>query len=432
MNGKEYETDVLIIGAGAAGIPAAIGAARAGADVMLVEEDARPGGAPIDQYVLMPDGGPRSGIVTEITDRLAENYPLTDRPVDEWWNFWYLPSDYQKVVYDMLEAEDNITLICGVKVEGLNSEDAPVRRRVTGARWHLPDGSQARVDAKITIDSTGVGNLPARLGADARYGEDAAEDFGEDIAPSRRSDRVQLCTWKYISQKLGDAEPFDFRRLELNFPLESGHGWCRGDAEGLMRRNAGAYLHWGCRIRCPDTRDPAALADTQRRALRLMRPDLESLREHGYAVHLAPRIGVREQWRIIGEAVVTSNDAFQGRIPDDSIMITRRPIDIWSEEVEGMEEFPETRPYGVPYRALIPRGFEGLLVAGKHMSGTHLAMASYRVQCLLGIIGQAAGVAGAFCARKGSETRDADFTTLKDMLTSPPQNVILDPERLFS
>ncbi|MFW5914950.1 MAG: FAD-dependent oxidoreductase [Planctomycetota bacterium] len=213
MNGKEYETDVLIIGAGAAGIPAAIGAARAGADVMLVEEDARPGGAPIDQYVLMPDGGPRSGIVTEITDRLAENYPLTDRPVDEWWNFWYLPSDYQKVVYDMLEAEDNITLICGVKVEGLNSEDAPVRRRVTGARWHLPDGSEARANAKITIDCTGVGNLPARLGADARYGEDAAEDFGEDIAPNRRSDRVQLCTWKYISQKLGDAEPFDFAVL---------------------------------------------------------------------------------------------------------------------------------------------------------------------------------------------------------------------------
>lgn len=431
MNTKEYETDVLIIGAGAAGIPAAIAAARAGADVMLVEEDARPGGAPIDQYVLMPDGGPRSGIVTEITERLAENYPLTDRPVDEWWNFWYLPSDYLKVVHDMLEAEENITLVCGVKVEGLNSEDDSARRRVTGARWRLPDGSESHVSASITIDSTGVGNLPASLGADARYGEDAAEDFGEEIAPARRSDQVQLCTWKYISQKLGHAEPFDFRRLELNFPLESGHGWCRGDAKGLMRRNAGAYLHWGCRIRCPDTRDPAALANTQRRALRMMRPDLETLREHGYAVHLAPRIGVREQWRILGEAVVTSNDAFQGKIPDDSIMLTRRPIDVWSEKVNGMEEFPETRPYGVPYRALIPRGFEGLLIAGKHMSGTHLAMASYRVQCLLGIIGQAAGVAGAFCARNGADTRDVDFRKIRELLTSPPQNVILDPEKLF-
>lgn len=419
------ETDVLVIGAGAAGWPAALGAARAKARVVLLEEDAVPGGAAMDQYVLMLDGGPRSGVISELCGALDRDYPLTARTPGRWWDFWYLPGDYLAVLSRMLAAERNLTVRCGVRVERLLVEDVAGRRRITGALWHGADGCEQRITAKITIEATGVGSLAVAASLDGRYGEDSQADFGERAAPEARSDQVQLCTWKYISQKLGNAAPFDFRRLKLSFPLESGEGWPRGDAEGLMRRNVGAYLHWGCKVRCSDTREPEALAAAQREALELMAGDLELLRRNGYAVHLAPRLGVREQWRILGETVITSEDIFNGSVPEDSVLVTQRCVDVWSEKVKGFAHFPEARPYGIPYRALIPRECDGLLVVGKQMSGTHLAMGSYRVQCLLAQIGQAAGVAAAVCARGGTQPTRLAFADLKPLLTAAPQNLVI-------
>lgn len=419
------DTDVLIIGAGAAGWPAAIGAARAGARVVLLEEDALPGGAAVDQYVLMLDGGPRSGVIAELLAVLNRDYPLTSRPPGRWWDFWYLPGDYLTALSALLAATPNLTLRCGVRVERLLVEDVAGRRRVTGAFWRGVDGCEHRITAPVTIDATGVGNLAVGAGLEGRYGEDSRADFGERAAPEARSDQVQLCTWKYISQRVGQAPPFDFRRLKLSFPLESGEGWPRQDAEGLMRRDAGVYLHWGCKLRCRDTREPEALAAAQREALDLMAGDIALLRQSGYAVHLAPRLGVREQWRILGEAVVTSEDVFHGRVPEDSVLVTQRPVDVWSEKVKSFGDFPEARPYGIPYRALLPRGCDGLLVVGKHMSGTHLAMGSYRVQCLLAQLGQAAGVAAALCARRGTQPARLDFADLKPQLLAPPQNLVI-------
>jgi len=423
------ETDVLVIGAGAAGWPAAIGAARAGASVVLIEEDAVPGGAAMDQYVLMLDGGPRSGVITELCGTLDRDYPLTARAPGRWWDFWYLPGDYLMVLSRLLAAEQNLTVRCGVRVERLLVEDVVGRRRITGALWRDAAGHEQCITANVTIEATGVGNLAVQAGLEGRYGEDSRDDFGERIAPAERTDQVQLCTWKYISQKIGHAAPFDFRRLKLSFPLESGEGWPKGDIDGLMRRDIGAYLHWGCKVRCRDTREPEALATAQRTALDLMSDDISLLRQHGYAVHLAPRLGVREQWRILGETVITSEDIFRGHVPDDSVMVTQRSVDVWSEKVKGMSDFPESQPYGIPFRALIPRDCDGLLVAGKHISGTHLAMASYRVQCLLAQIGQAAGVAAATCVHGGTQPNRIDFADLKPRLLAPPQSLVIRADR---
>jgi hypothetical protein len=95
-----------------------------------------------------------------------------------------------------------------------------------------------------------------------------------------------------------------------------------------------------------------------------------------------------------------------------------------------MADYPEVKPYGIPYRALVPRRLEGLLVVGKHMSGTHLAMASYRVQCLLGQIGQAAGVAAVLCAQRHTWPRRLDYRDLKPCLLAPPQHLVIraDPD----
>jgi 2-polyprenyl-6-methoxyphenol hydroxylase-like FAD-dependent oxidoreductase len=416
------ETDVLVIGAGASGWPAAIGAARSGVNVVLLDDDPYPGGAAVDQFVSMPDGGPLSGVVTEYLAQLEKRFALTDRPIDKWWYFWYLPSDILRVVGELLAAEKNLKLLCSAKASRLTLDGS----RVTGAI--VPDecGRERWIKAKTVIEATGTGALAEAAGCEARYGEDSRADFGEAIAPLQRTPLVQQCTWMYVSHRLpgGDSQWVP-RGLESGFcaPLSN-------TDPGAIARQAGTYLHWGCRVDCRDTRDPIALADAQREGLQQMAPHLDELRAHGYVVHLAPKIGVREQRRILGEHVITANDMIEGRIPEDAILVTQRPIDIWKKGGHGMMDYPEIKPYGIPYRALVARHVDGLLVAGKHMSGTHLAMASYRVQSLLAQIGQAAGVAAALCAKGDVQPRRLVFGDLKPQLLAPPQNLVIssDPE----
>jgi hypothetical protein len=411
------ETDVLVIGAGAAGWPAAIGAARAGARVVVLDDDPYPGGAAVDQFVSMPDGGPRSGLVAEYMGRLEKRFALTDRPVDKWWYFWYLPADILRVVNELLCEEKNLSLVCPARASRLTLDG----NRVTGVIVPAENGAERWIKAKVVIDSTGSGALAEAAGCEARYGEDSRADFGEEIAPLERTPLVQQCTWMYVSQRLAGGDPNWVPR-----GLESGYCTPESRTEpGVLQRQPGIFLHWGCAVQCRDTRDPLALAESQLAALQTMAPTLDEMREHGYVVHLAPRIGVREQRRIMGEHVITANDLFQGRIPDDSVHITQRPLDIWKKGSDNMHGYPEVKPYGIPYRSLVPLGVDGLLVAGKHMSGSHLAMAAYRVQCILGQVGQAAGVAAALCAKRDVLPRQLDFADLKPLLTAAPQNLVI-------
>ena len=188
--------------------------------------------------------------------------------------------------------------------------------------------------------------------------------------------------------------------------LVDGFGWFHRDPQAALRVTPRIYLHWGCAVPCRDTRDPVALAAAQMEALQSMERDHALLREHGYAIYLAPRLGVRESRRVVGETVITENDLRSGVLPPDTIAVGSYGIDNWGGNV-AMER-RETPTYGIPYRALVPADVDGLLIAGKAISGTHVASSAYRVMPIVGSIGQSAGIAAALCARHGNQPRELD------------------------
>ncbi len=411
------EADVAVVGAGASGIPAAIAAARHGARVVLLEEDAVPGGAPVDMYVSMLCGWPRAGIFREMVDRLQRHHHLAGRPVEpreELRDTWFLPTSFLQVISAMLAAESNIRLLCGAPaVEPIVREGGP-RPQVRGVRIACPGGPTIEVRAAVTIDCSGTGALAEAAGAEAMYGRDGRDRFGESHGRPKPDDSVMPCTWMYISQRFRrDAAAMDFSRLGGG-ANESGHGWVGADPAAARQRDAGIYLHWGCTVRCRDTRDPAALAEAQREALDRLAPDIEELFRQGFAVHLAPRIGVRECRRIVGEHVVTENDLRSARLPEDVVAIGHYYLDAWGEKLTEQEKRLPT--FGIPYRALVPRGVEGMLTAGKIIGGSHLAMTAYRVQPILACVGQAAGQAAAMAALRGCGVRDVDVRGLQQGL----------------
>ena len=125
--------------------------------------------------------------------------------------------------------------------------------------------------------------------------------------------------------------------------------------------------------------------------------------ERAYLQQSAAQIGVRESRRIRGHYALTGEDVLEGRKFPDGIARSNYPIDIHSPTGAGtvIRDVPEGDYYEIPYRCLLPRGIDNLLVAGRCISSTHEAQASLRIMPTCFAMGEAAGLAAAIAADRG-------------------------------
>jgi hypothetical protein len=135
--------------------------------------------------------------------------------------------------------------------------------------------------------------------------------------------------------------------------------------------------------------------------------------EEAYLSDADPEIQIRETRRIAGEYTLTSDDVIAGRDFEDSIAVGSYFIDIHSStDAHGLWKQTE-KAYGIPYRTLVPQKIDGLLVAGRCISGDRMASASFRVMATCMAMGQAAGTAAALCIDRGVTFRELDTTALR-------------------
>jgi hypothetical protein len=137
------------------------------------------------------------------------------------------------------------------------------------------------------------------------------------------------------------------------------------------------------------------------------------------------QIGTRESRRILGDHVLSAEDVLSAARPPDTIALGGHAIDIHSTTASAahrMEYLPGA--YGIPYRCLLPRGLENLLVAGRCLSATHEALASARVMAQCMAMGEAAGTAAALAIRHGVTPRAVDPAALRQALLA--QGAILE------
>src|ERR1035441_2134478 len=129
--------------------------------------------------------------------------------------------------------------------------------------------------------------------------------------------------------------------------------------------------------------------------------------EDSYLAQSGVGIGVRETRRIIGDYQLNADDVLTGRSQDDVIAQGSYPIDIHSPTAGGtvLRRLPPGAAYDIPLRCLLPRGLVNLLVAGRCISGTHEAHASYRVMPIAMATGHAAGVTAALASRQHTTPR---------------------------
>ncbi len=404
---RQLAVDVLVVGGTPAGIAAAAGAARAGARVHLVEGRPKLGG-PITW----------AWLTTFDMNLSPEGVQLT-RGVF---------ADYYKLLglsFDLGEAITKLTRAVYREVLVNVTENAPLirplmdGRRVVGAEFE--DRAFDRmlvVRAKVVIDATDDADLAAAAGAEYMMGRDGPR--GERwMQPATLIFHVEGVDWDALTRVIMDRRGADAAHWGVNGKAAWGF-WeemrsyrpSQPDA-GVLGLNMalqhdGSILINTLQIFGVDGTSQASLDQGMAKAQRELPRLIGFLRETipGYAnvrlIDSAPALYVRETRHVDGFYTMTVRDILLRRQFADRVAVASYPIDIHPYRPDWTNPYASVRHvYTIPFRALVPKGIGGLLVASRAFSATSEAAGSARVIPTTMALGHAAGIAAAICAKEG-------------------------------
>ncbi|MEU0507877.1 FAD-dependent oxidoreductase [Amycolatopsis sp. NPDC006125] len=425
--------DVVVAGGGPAGFCAAIAAARAGAKVVLVERGPFLGGTATGAMVASfmgfywRDVLVGGGIGKEITERLvsaggatgftpyvlaeASETPLRVR------TFPFDP-EVLKLVLDDMVREAGIEVRLHTQAVSPVLRDGAVHGLVTQGLYE-PEA----ISAPAVVDATGNAVVSRRCGCRT---ENSAEDRRErqpmtmmarmsnvDTQRFRALDRTEKRRLARLGVETGELAQ------QLLSVVSAPHG---NDAFILMTRVTGL-----------DGADSQDLTQAEIAGRRQVSSVLSFLRravpgfERAHLSALAPWIGVRETWRIVGDYLLTETDVVTGTQFSDAIAQAGGPLDV-HDNASGLRLVEPPAPFSVPYRSLLPQEVEGLLVAGRCLSATEAAMGAARHMGTAMATGHAAGVAAALAADVGVLPRLVPADRIRAVLRG--QGAIVDPPPL--
>jgi hypothetical protein len=378
-------------------VAAAVHAARGGARTLLLERYGRLGGAAVTSSVGPLMGGVDSAFVKEVQKRFAavgENWELLD------------------LVYADLVQEAGAEILLHCWAFDAIGEDSIVR----GVRALSKEGVLT-LHAKVVIDATADGDVAAAAGADFEIGRDGDSLLQPMTIQYRLGDvdkeRALLCGSEEQAMRM--SVPEGVWREVVQKGIVDGE---LPETVGVIRlyeaANPGERIVNATQVNYVDGTKVADLTraelEGRRQAIRVT----DFLRKHApgyencYICKMPAAIGVRETRRILGVEYLTGADLVAGRKWREAVVRNASfVIDIHNPtgvgQAHGLAE--KVKPYDIPYGCLVPRTIDGLLVAGRCISGSHEAHASYRVMRILMAVGAAAGTAAALAVKQGVAPR---------------------------
>lgn len=390
-----YDTDILVAGGGPAGVAAAIAAARQGARVLLIEEQACLGGQGtaglVPAFMQFTDG---VNFLADGVGRMAlERMWAIGGKVDG--NPYSIRVEALKRAYDELMAETGATYLLTTRIIAVETADGLISHVVCAGKSGLFAAA-----ARVFVDATGDADLCAWAGAPFEKGDEQ----GRMMAGT-------LCSlWAGIdwdSAKRPHARELDRAIADGVFTEPDRH------LPGIWR--VGAHTGGGNigHTYGVDGTDERSLTQALIRGRRQMAEYERYYRDYlsdGFRdaelVATGAMLGIRETRRILGDYVLTLNDFKERASFGDEIGRYAYPVDIHASDSskESFRKFHtehtslryrQGESYGIPYRVLCPQGLRNVLTAGRSISADRYMQSSIRVMPGCYITGQAAGVAAA-------------------------------------
>ena len=404
------EYDVIVVGGGPAGFAAAVCAAREGAKTCIIEQCGGIGGVATSGLMSHWTGNTQGGFYEEILQRSAEKPELRQT---------IHPEKLHGVMLEML-------LEAGVEVRLYTFAVAPVmdENKIIGVVIESKSGRQALM-GKVVIDASGDGDIAARSGAEYQLGREGdgvmqpmtlmfkvgGVDYDRAIFPGSFESLVDVPAGEI--QSLARA----------NLPAPAGHVLLyKSTLPGVVTCNMTNVIN----VDGTKSEDLTKAQLTCRKQIPLI---IDFLRKYApgyencYLHSAAAQIGVRETRHFKGLYTLTEDDIMEAKVfPDWVVTRAHFNFDIHNTKGAGLDEngcqhkFSQPKGYTIPYGCFVPEKVDGLLFAGRIISGTHKAHSNFRVMPICANLGQSVGVAAAIAVKRGIAVRDVPVADIQARL----------------
>lgn len=443
---KNY--DVIVAGGGTAGWTAALAAARNGKRVLVVERKGYLGGALSSGLLVLGFHDSDSnqivkGYAQEFLDRVQQYNGCEGHHLSDMWHNSMSPLNspvVKQVIIEML-VEAGVEILMYAQITDVIMDGNVIK----GLKVQKKSESQLYF-AKTVIDATGDGIVSYFAGARILNTLENLQPPTllfrmENVDMGKMREFIVANPDSFVNWRMkpGKEKTEEFLRttqlfflmpeLIEQFPFVGEYAPIIDRIMLLAVPHANAIVVNMLRSKHVDCTSSESMTAATIHQYQNMIALFEFLRKHvpgcekAYLADSEPEIQIRESRRIEGEYILSEQDIYAGRRFEDSIAVGGYMIDVHTNDSHCACEYTG-QSYGIPYKTMIPKGIENLLVAGRCISGTKAASGSYRVMATCMAVGQAAGTACALACEKEVPPRVIDVKELRAMLVR--ENAVID------
>lgn len=427
---KNAEYDVVVIGGGMSGICAALAAARHGARTALVHDRHVLGGNASSEIRMHICGASENLAKPDLEESgILHEIMLDNKSRNDYYNF----SIWDMVLFSTVKRQKNLTVYLSTAMESCEMGEGSTIRSIDA--YQLTTETHWKISGKVFIDCTGNATLGYYAEAEFRTGSEGRDEFGEPDAPGQPNKERMGNTLLFKAVDRGHPVAFkkpDFARTfteeELKYRTHSAvHGaQIKGEVDKAYVRmtsfstSSVDYGYWW--IELPGETDDIIdeyeqIRDELVSFIYGIWDHLKNGGDHGAENYDLEWVGMlpgsREGRRLIGDYILNENDILSNRQFEDAVAYGGWPMDIHT--AKGLYDFDELPSrvisfdgaYTIPYRSYYSKNISNLMMAGRDISASKMAMGSTRVMGTCAVGGQAVGTAAALCIKYDCDPRGA-------------------------